>query len=90
MIKGKTESGFEFEISERIFDDYEVIEAMVRYFRSSTYNDFVTFKDLMFAGAEDCEKRAKAFLKERDGYIKTTAINTLVFEIWKAAKQLKN
>ena len=90
MITGKTESGFEFEISERIFDDYEVIEALVRYFRKMTYENFVIFKDLMFAGAEETEKKAKEFLKERDGYIKTAAMNELVFEIWNSAKALKN
>lgn len=90
MITGKTESGFEFEISERIKDDYEVIEALVKYFRSMTYDNFVTFKDKMFAGAEECEKKAKEFLRERDGYVSTRAMTELVFEIWNAAKELKN
>lgn len=90
MIKGTTESGFEFEISERIKDDYEVIEALVRHFKSLTYENFVNFKDKMFEGSEDCEKRAKDFLRERDGYVKTSAVIELVFEIWNAAKELKN
>lgn len=90
MIKGKTESGFEFEISERIKDDYEIIEALVTYFRSMTYDNFVTFKQLMFRGAEECEKKAKDFLRERDGYVSVKAMNELVFEIWNAAKELKN
>lgn len=90
MITGKTESGFEFEISERIKDDYEVIEALVKYFRSMTYDNFVTFKDKMFAGAEDCERKAKEFLRERDGYVTTRGMTELVFEIWNAAKELKN
>lgn len=90
MIKGTTESGFEFELSDRIKDDYEVIEALVRYFKKLTYENFVDFKDKMFAGAEDCEKRAKEFLRERDGYVKTSAVTELVFEIWNAAKELKN
>ena len=90
MITGKTESGFEFEISERIKDDYEVIEALVKYFRNMTYDNFVTFKQLMFRGAEECEKKAKDFLRERDGYVSVKAMNELVFEIWNAAKELKN
>lgn len=90
MITGKTESGFEFEISERIKDDYEVIEALVKYFRNMTYDNFVTFKDKMFAGAEECEKKAKDFLRGRDGYVSVKAMNELVFEIWNAAKELKN
>lgn len=90
MITGKTENGFEFEISERIKDDYEVIEALVKYFRSMTYDNFVTFKDKMFAGAEECEKKAKEFLRERDGYVTTRGMTELVFEIWNAAKELKN
>lgn len=90
MITGKTESGFEFEISERIKDDYEVIEALVRYFKKMTYDNFVTFKDKMFAGAEDCERKAKEFLRERDGYVTTRGMTELVFEIWNAAKELKN
>lgn len=90
MIKGTTESGFEFELSDRVKDDFEVVEALVRYFKKLTYENFVDFKDKMFAGAEDCEKRAKDFLRERDGYVKTAALNELVFEIWNAAKELKN
>ena len=90
MITGKTESGFEFELPERIKDDYEVIEALVRYFRKMTYENFVIFKDMMFAGAEDCEKKAKDFLRGRDGYVSTKAMTELVFEIWNSAKALKN
>jgi hypothetical protein len=30
MIKGKTKSGFEYEIPETVGDDYEVLEALVR------------------------------------------------------------
>ena len=90
MIKGTTESGFEFELSDRVRDDFEVVEALVRYFKKLTYENFVDFKDKMFAGAEDCEKRAKDFLRERDGYVKTAALNELVFEIWNTAKELKN
>jgi hypothetical protein len=90
MITGKTESGFEFELADNIKDDYEVVEALVRYFKKLTYENFVTFKDLMFRGSEDCEKRAKDFLRERDGYVKTSAVIELVFEIWNAAKELKN
>ena len=90
MITGKTESGFEFELADNIKDDYEVVEALVRYFKKLTYENFVTFKDLMFRGAEDCEKRAKDFLRERDGYITVAAMNELVFAIWNAAKDLKN
>lgn len=90
MITGKTESGFEFELSDRIKDDYEVIEALVRYIKKLTYENFVDFKDKMFAGAEECEKKAKDFLRERDGYVSVKAMNELVFEIWNAAKELKN
>ena len=90
MITGKTESGFEFELSDRIKDDYEVIEALVRYIKKLTYENFVDFKDKMFAGAEECEKKAKEFLRERDGYVSVKAMNELVFEIWNAAKELKN
>ena len=90
MIKGTTESGFEFELSDRIKDDYEIIEALVRYFKNLTYQNFVDFKDRMFAGAEETEKKAKEFLRERDGYVSTRAMIELVFEIWNAAKELKN
>ena len=30
MIKGVTKSGFEYEISENVVDDYEVLEALAR------------------------------------------------------------
>lgn len=89
MINGKTESGFEFELEEHIREDYEVIEALVKYFRKMTYENFVTFKELMFRGAEDCEKRARDFLRERDGYVSTKAMAELVFDIWNSSADLK-
>lgn len=89
MIKGKTEDGFEFELAENIREDYEVVEALVRYFRKMSYENFVTFKELMFRGAEECEKRARDFLRERDGFVSTKAMIKLVFDIWNGSADTK-
>lgn len=89
MIKGKTEDGFEFELAENIREDYEVVEALVRYFRKMSYENFVTFKELMFRGAEECEKRARDFLRERDGFVSTKAMTKLVFDIWNGSADTK-
>lgn len=89
MIKGKTEDGFEFELAENIREDYEVVEALVRYFRKMSYENFVAFKELMFRGAEECEKRARDFLRERDGFVSTKAMIKLVFDIWNGSADTK-
>lgn len=90
MIKGTTPAGFDFELNEHITEDYEVVEALVKYFRHTSYENFVTFKELMFKGAEDCEKRVKEYLRKRDGYVNTKAFLELVFDIWNSARGAKN
>lgn len=90
MITGKTKSGFKFELNDHVHEDYEVIEALVKFFRRTSYDNFIAFTEQMFRGAEDCEKRARDFLRERDGFVKTEAMQELVFDIWNASKELKN
>lgn len=90
MITGTTKSGFEFELNDHVHEDYEVIEALVKFFRRTSYDNFVAFTEQMFRGAEDCEKRSRDFLRERDGFVSTEAMQELVFDIWNVSKELKN
>lgn len=90
MIAGKTNSGFEFELADSIFEDYEVTEALCEYLDSKSYYNFVKLKKKMFKGSEDCEKRALDFLKNDDGTVTNAEMIRLVFDIWNSAKALKN
>ena len=65
-------------------------EALVKFFRRTSYDNFVAFTEQMFRGAEECEKRARDFLRERDGFVSTEAMQELVFDIWNTSKELKN
>lgn len=90
MITGRTNGGFEFELADSILENYEVTEALVVFFDSNKMNDFIRFKKLMFKGAEECEKRAADFVRDDDGTVKNADMITLVFDIWNAARDLKN
>ena len=90
MITGTTKGGFEFELADHVHEDYEVVEALVKFFRRTSYDNFIAFTEQMFRGAEDCEKRAREFLRERDGFVSTEAMQELVFDIWNSSKDLKN
>ena len=87
-MKGKTKSGFEFDIDDAIFDDFEFIEAYAGIMKTdATEGEQVTSAmqliHLMFPGAE--EKKLKEFVRDKKTKrVSTTKLFKVVQEIFEA------
>ena len=87
-MKGKTKSGFEFDIDEEIFDDYDFIEAYAGMMNTSAADGkqvtaAVDMIHLLFP--KDEEERLKAFVREKKtGRVSTTKLFNVVQEIFEA------
>lgn len=78
MITGKTDSGFEFEIDEKILDDYELIESLAEVEDGDTLEIVkVTNKVL-----GDNKEKAFDFIRSQCGYVSTDAVTKLIKDIF--------
>ena len=80
MFKGKTSSGFEYDTSENIGNDYRFVKALAKM-NSKTddqFNGMVEVVDLVLG---DRESDLMEFVKEEDGTIPTDKVLAIVKEI---------
>ena len=86
MIKGKTKSGFEYEIADTVGDDYEILELMVRIQK----NDFLAITELVdrVLGSEQ-KDRFKDHCRNEDGRVSTERMMTEFFEIFSSNNTTK-
>ncbi|QDK71456.1 hypothetical protein [Lactococcus protaetiae] len=86
MLKGTTKSGFRYEISENIGDDYEVLKLI-----KGVENDGTLIVDLVskVLGGKQADNLEK-FLKKRDGYVSTEKMGKEIIEIFTHQPVLKN
>lgn len=85
MIKGKTKSGFEFEIPEDVFDDFELVELYAAVNKNPIYLGELAEKLL---GAN--QKKALMEHVRRDGKVHTSDMMTAMLEIEEAIPAAKN
>lgn len=91
MIKGKTSTGFEFNVDERIKDDWRIIDAIVD---SESEDASVKLKasktlvDLILG--KDKERMIKHITDNNDGFCTSDALLAEITEIFNAIKELKN
>ena len=83
MIEGKTASGFEYRVSEDVFDDYELLQSISEL---SKGNDVYFVPVVRCLLGEEQENALKAHLRKRDGRVKTTAMSTEIVEIIQGCK----
>lgn len=83
MIEGKTASGFEYAVSEEVFDDYELLESISMLARGNEAYFVPVVNQLL---GEKQSQALKEHLRARDGKVKTTAMTDEVIEIIKASK----
>lgn len=83
MIEGKTASGFEYHISEDVFDDYELLQNIAEL---SKGNDVCFVPVVRCLIGEEQENALKAHLRKRDGRVKTTAMTTEIVEMIQACR----
>ena len=87
MIKGKTKSGFDFELEDEVLDDYELLEALCSVDHGN-YSDVAKLIEMLLG--EEQKEALKAHLKNRDGRVKTSAIMNEISEIFEACSSGKN
>lgn len=85
MIKGITQSGFEFELDENIFDDFELVELFAKVNKNPVFLGELMEK---FLGAK--QKTALLEHLRRDGKIRTTDVMAALVEIENAIPSAKN
>lgn len=87
MIRGKTETGFEFEVEETVLDDYELIESL----REVDKGNVMYIVDVvdMLLGAEQ-KSALKEHLRKENGKITFTDMCNEVVRIFNASKEIKN
>ncbi len=85
-IRGKTASGFEYELDPDVFDDWDIVTMFKRAYNGDEY----AFVDIYPAvlGAEQFE-RLQDHVRTPDGRVKTSAVNAEVNEIFGAVKEAK-
>lgn len=82
MITGKTEKGFEFEVSENVGTDFRIVEATAKFKSGQPLQRITGMYDLISTvlGEKGIE-RMKAFAVEQCGYADTNFIMDQVDEI---------
>lgn len=87
MTKGKTKSGFEFEISKDALDDYELLETIHKV-DTGDYGYIVKMVEQLL-GTEQKEK-LKEHVRNEHGKVSSTAMLNEITEVFEACKELKN
>lgn len=86
MIKGKTNSGFEFEIQEHVLDSMELLEAIVE----ADENPLVMPKIVNMILGKEQKKKLYEHLRTKDGNVPIMAVAQEVAEIFQHNQQGKN
>ena len=87
MLRGKTESGFEFEIDEEILDDYDFLELLCRIDEGDAS---LTVKMVDMLLGEEQKQRLKAHVRAKSGRVSASRLLAEVMEIFNATKEGKN
>ena len=87
MLKGKTKSGFEFEVKDDALDDWELLEALTKIDRG----EFSYFIDAakMLLGEEQLS-RLKEHSRNENGRISVERMSIEIQEIFESGNDTKN
>lgn len=87
MFKGTTKSGFQFEIQEEVFDDYELLETLVD---ADNGDNMAIFKaiDMILDGAQ--KNKLKEHVRNENGRVPASAMVQELIEIMEASNYGKN
>ena len=85
MVRGKTKSGFEFELPDDVFDDFELVELFAKVNKNPIYLGELAEKVL---GLEQKE-RLMEFVR-KDGKVRTSDMMQALLEIEEAIPAAKN
>lgn len=85
MVKGKTQSGFAFELDDNVFDDFELVELFAKVNKNPIFLGELMEK---FLGAE--QKAALLEHLRKDGKVRTSDVMAALVEIETAIPTVKN
>lgn len=86
MIKGKTKSGFEYEISKKRLENYELIEALNEVDEKPL---LLPMTVNLLLGKEQTNK-LKDHLRDDEGLISTEKLTNEIMDIFQSQKEIKN
>ena len=86
MIKGKTESGFEYEISKARLENYELIEALSEV----DENPLLLPKVVNLLLGKDQAIKLKDHLRDSDGLVSSEKLSNEIMEIFQNQSETKN
>lgn len=86
MIKGITQSGFNYEIEESIVDDYEILE-MLETLDDDTLSLVRIVKRML--GKEQTE-RLKEHIRTEEGFVSTVEMTDELVDIFTNQNEIKN
>lgn len=87
MIKGTTKSGFQFEIQEEIFDDYELLETLVDADNGDNMALFQAI-DMILDGTQ--KDQLKEHVRNEKGRVPASAMVKELIDIMEASNAGKN
>lgn len=87
MLRGKTESGFAFDIDEEILDDYDFLELLCQIDEGETS---LTIKMVDMLLGKEQKERLKNHVKTESGRVSARRLLEEVMEIFNATKEGKN
>lgn len=86
MIKGKTKSGFEYEILEKRLENYELIEALSEV----DANPLLLPKTVNLLLGKEQANKLKNYLRDEDGLVSTEKLSNEIMEIFQNQAETKN
>lgn len=87
MIKGKTESGFAYELPEDAFDDYELLEVLHKIDKGEA-GYVVEMVDMLLG--EEQKTKLKEHIRTEHGKVSASKMLEVVMEIFQKEKKGKN
>jgi hypothetical protein len=87
MLRGKTESGFMFEIDEEILDDYDFLELLCQIDEGDTS---LTTKMVDTLLGKEQKEKLKDHVRTESGRVSAKRLLAEVMEIFNATKEGKN
>lgn len=90
-MKGKTKSGFKFDIDERIVDDWDLLEAIAMAESEDVGEQIkgsLKVADLLLG--EEKEALKQFIRNKNDGYVPAAEMTNMIAEIITSVRELKN
>ena len=86
MIKGKTSSGFEYQLSKARLENYELIESL----NEVEENPLALPKTVNLLLGKEQSDKMKEHLRDEEGLISTEKLSSEIMEIFQNQKETKN